>query len=52
MPTRAILTPLLRGTAAEWTSANLNGLIPSVIVRWPWRKTVEQIIITEFGEII
>ena len=49
---RTVDIPLLRGTPAEWTYANLNRIIPAVIVRWPWRNTVEQIIITEFGEIV
>lgn len=49
---REVDVPLLRGTAAEWANANLYGTIPAVIVRWPWRNTVESIVITEFGEII
>jgi len=44
--------PLLRGTAAEWSAANLTRTIPSIIVRWPWKNTVESLIITQFGEII
>jgi len=49
---RNVDVPLLRGTDAEWSNANLNRTIPSVIVRWPWKSSVESIIITEFGEII
>lgn len=49
---RVVDIPLLRGTPAEWSNANLNRTIPAVIVRWPWKNTVESIIITEFGEII
>jgi len=49
---RTVDVPLLRGTDAEWSNANLNRTIPAVIVRWPWKNTVESIIITEFGEII
>lgn len=49
---RIVDIPLLRGTAAEWSSANLTRVIPSIIIRWPWKNTVETLIITQFGEII
>lgn len=49
---RIVDIPLLRGTATEWSNANATRTIPSVIVRWPWKNTVETINITEFGEII
>lgn len=49
---RIVDIPLLRGTPAEWTDANASRTIPAVIVRWPWKNTVETITITEFGEII
>lgn len=49
---RYVDIPLLRGTAAEWSEANSTRRIPSVIIRWPWKNTVELIEITQFGEII
>ena len=49
---RTVDIPLLRGTRTEWSNANASRTIPAVIVRWPWKNTVETITITEFGEII
>ena len=49
---RHVDIPLLRGTAAEWTNANSTRVIPAIIIRWPWKNSVESLIITEFGEII
>ena len=49
---RIVDIPLLRGTAAEWTAANASRTIPAIVIRWPWKNTVESLIITEFGEII
>jgi hypothetical protein len=49
---RVVDIPLLRGSAIEWSNANRDRKIPSVIIRWPWKNAVESIMITEFGEII
>lgn len=49
---RIVDIPLLRGTAAEWTEANITRRVPAIIIRWPWQSTVESMIITEFGEIL
>lgn len=49
---RFVDIPLLRGTSTEWSNANLTRKVPSVIIRWPWKNSVEEIIITQFGEII
>lgn len=49
---RIVDIPLLRGTDVEWTDANLTRRVPAIIVRWPWKNSVESMIITQFGELV
>lgn len=49
---RNVQIPLIQGTAAEWTAARTSRIIPSIIVRWPWHTSPEQLNITQFGEIL
>ena len=50
--TRIVDIPLLRGSPVEWSEANLSRRVPSIIVRWPWKNSIESMIITQFGELI
>lgn len=49
---RQVEIPLANGTSAEWTSARQTRIIPSIIVRWSWHTSPEQLNINQFGEIL
>jgi len=49
---REVKIPLIEGTPAEWTTARLTRIIPSISVRWSWNTSPERLEITQFGEIL
>lgn len=49
---RHVEIPLINGTAAEWTAAKTTRTVPSIICRWTWNESPEQLNITQFGEIL
>ena len=49
---RHVEIPLMNGTADEWSTAKTTRIIPSIIIRWTWNTSPEQLNITQFGEIL
>lgn len=49
---RMVEIPLMGGTPAEWSQAKLTRRVPAIRVRWTWNTAIEQLNITQFGEIL